>query len=134
ARRTRTSGVVQRMAISALVRRSALEPAWTLYSGARLLPGARELERTQYLSWPELHATQMHRLATLLEFVNRRNPFYQQRFTEAGVEPQSIRSLEDLRRIPILTKGEVRTLGRGLLSTGFNVSELQQAKTGGSTG
>ena len=122
------------MAISALVRRSALEPAWTLYSGARLLPGARELERTQYLSWPELHATQMHRLATLLEFVNRRNPFYQQRFTEAGVEPQSIRSLEDLRRIPILTKGEVRTLGRGLLSTGFNVSELQQAKTGGSTG
>jgi len=122
------------MAISALVRRSALEPAWTFYSGARLLTGTRELERTQYLSWPELQAMQMRRLATLLEFVNQRNPFYQQRFKEAGIQPQSVRSLEDFRRIPILTKGDVRAIGRGLLSTGFDISQLQQAKTGGSTG
>ncbi len=36
-------------------------------------------------------------------------PFYDRRFREAGVDPASIRGLDDLRRLPVLTKEEVRT-------------------------
>jgi phenylacetate-CoA ligase len=122
------------MSISPLVRRYALEPAWTLYSQAQLLPATQELERTQYFSASELHELQMRRLTSLLQCVSQRNAFYQRRFKEAGVEPATVQSLEDFRRLPILTKREVRDTGHGLLSDGFDVAALHQAKTGGSTG
>ena len=43
-----------------------------------------------------------------LERVYERVPFYRQRFDEAGSSPEVIRSLDDLRRLPFLTKNDLR--------------------------
>jgi phenylacetate-CoA ligase len=122
------------MELTPLVRRHVLEPAWSRYSGARLLPATRHLERTQYLSRADLQEQQLRRLTALLQVVNARNDFYRRRFEQAGVSPGSITTMEAFRRIPILTKGEVRERGRALLSAGFDSASLIKAKTGGSTG
>jgi phenylacetate-coenzyme A ligase PaaK-like adenylate-forming protein len=88
----------------------------------------------QYLSEQELHERQLSQLSDLLQFVYARNNFYRHRFNEAGIQPASVTSMEQFRRLPILTKGEVRARGRELLSDGFDATQLQKAKTGGSTG
>jgi phenylacetate-coenzyme A ligase PaaK-like adenylate-forming protein len=122
------------MSVAVLLRRHILEPAWSRYSGAKLLSAGKELERSQFLSEAELHRLQMRRLKDLLRFVNRHNGFYRQRFERSGVVPESVNSMDDLRRIPILTKSEVRARAPELLSDGFDASRLMNAKTGGSTG
>ncbi len=59
------------------------------------------------LTRPQIEALQLQRLkATVAHCMN--SPFYKQRLTEAGVTPDSINSLDDLRRIPFTTKQDLR--------------------------
>ena len=52
--------------------------------------------------------TQLTRLkATLAQ--SRKCSFYRERLDEAGIGPDSIRSLDDLRRIPFTTKQDLRS-------------------------
>jgi phenylacetate-CoA ligase len=122
------------MPLVPLLRRYLLEPAWSRYSGSPLLTATRELERSQYFTEAELQKRQLEQLRRLLTFVRDRNPFYRDRHAQAGIVPDAIRTLEDFRRIPVLTKNEVRTRGMEMLSDGFDRASLMNAKTGGSTG
>ncbi len=54
----------------------------------------------------ELEALQLRKLRHLLERAAATVPFHAARMAKAGVEPASIQSLEDLRRIPFLTRDE----------------------------
>jgi phenylacetate-CoA ligase len=103
-------------------------------SGSPKLKYWLELERSQY--WPEerLRETQWRKLQKILRFVYENNGFYRRRFQDAGVSPSEIRSPEDIRRLPLLTKAEVRSNTRAMISRGFAIEKLQTAKTGGSTG
>lgn len=118
------------------VRRSVLEPLWGRWSrsGATLLDEWRALEQSQHLPEKTLRERQGHQLKSLLEFVHENNGFYRQRLDEAAVAPSTLRSLEDFRRVPILTKAEVRSHATEMLSRGFDPTQLIRAKTGGSTG
>jgi phenylacetate-CoA ligase len=60
------------------------------------------------MSRSELRTLQLERLRTTLDRVYERVPLYRRRFDEAGIRPQSIRSLEDVRHIPFLTKQDMR--------------------------
>src|SRR4029453_10885122 len=106
------------MALAPLLRRHVLEPAWSRYAGAPVLSVTRELERSQYLPEPELRKRQMTRLRELLNFAYARNAFYRARLDRAGVAPDLVRSMVDVRRIPILTKADVRAHGTEMLSAG----------------
>ena len=59
------------------------------------------------LSREEIHRLQLERLqATVKHCMN--SPFYRKRFEEAGLQPEDIRTLEDIRRIPFTTKQDLR--------------------------
>lgn len=58
------------------------------------------------LSRSELSKWQSERLSELVSAVIPANPFWTRKFAEAGVDPNSIRSLEDLSRLPFTTKAE----------------------------
>ena len=47
-----------------------------------------------------LAAIQLRRLRTTLERVYAAVPFYRNRFQEAGITPNDIRTLEDLQQLP----------------------------------
>ena len=55
-----------------------------------------------------LEAIQLRRLRATVERVYATVPFYRKRFQEAGVTPESIRSLSDLQRFPFMTKKDLR--------------------------
>jgi phenylacetate-CoA ligase len=59
------------------------------------------------MSRPEIEKLQMERLKTTLQRCMN-SPFYRKRFEENGINPEDIRSLEDLRKIPFTTKQDLR--------------------------
>lgn len=74
--------------------------------------------RYECMSRQDMQTLQLERLRATLERAYERIPLYRQRFQEAGITPGSIRSLEDVRRIPFLTKQDMRDhFPYGLLAT-----------------
>ena len=116
------------------IRRNVVERLLALKNGSVRLDRWHELERFQWLPESDLRRLQWQRLQDMLSFVCANNGFYQQRFAVAGITPDMIKTADDLRRIPILTKEEIRAAGLNLLSRGYTTKELQHARTGGSTG
>jgi phenylacetate-CoA ligase len=82
----------------------------------------------------ELAARQLELLKPLLVHAGRNVPFYRRRFAEAGFDPAKVTSLDDLKRIPPLTKDDLRTQLDELITEGFDRSKLIHRATGGSTG
>jgi phenylacetate-CoA ligase len=63
----------------------------------------------------ELEKLQLERLrATLARAAS--SPFYRQRLQEAGLAPADLTSLEDIRRLPLTTKDELRARGLEMLT------------------
>ena len=56
----------------------------------------------------QLHDLQLDRLRATLARVDERLPFYHQRFEAAGIQPDYIHSLEDVRRLPFLMNDDLR--------------------------
>jgi phenylacetate-CoA ligase len=48
------------------------------------------------------------KLRSQVRYAWERSPFYRRKWQAAGVSPETLRTLEDLRRFPIVTKAEVR--------------------------
>ncbi len=82
-----------------------------------------------------LRRYQERRLRALVRHAYARVPLYRRRFDTAGLRPESIRSLDDLARIPILSKRELReTPRREMLAEGLRPEECFLVETSGSTG
>lgn len=78
-----------------------------------------------------LQALQVTRLRVALARVYERVPFYRARLDEAGVAPDSIRTLADVRRIPFTTKADLRShFPYGLLSVPLEEVSRLHASTG----
>lgn len=118
----------------AQIRRTICEPLYALYSRSPFLQYERALEKTQYLPRDVLLDRQWERLQKLIQFAYRENDFYRQRFNDAALRPEDIKHAGDLRRLPVLTKEEIRQHGMRMVSCGYNVDTLMKMKTGGSTG
>jgi phenylacetate-CoA ligase len=56
----------------------------------------------------DLRALQLQRLQAVVERVYHLVPFYRRRLDEAGVKPEDIRTLNDLKRLPFTTKQDIR--------------------------
>ncbi len=56
----------------------------------------------------ELEQLQLERLQAVVNRVYMNVPFYRRKFDQAGVNPEDIKSLDDLRRLPFTTKDDLR--------------------------
>lgn len=64
-------------------------------------------EKMETMTRAEIETLQLERLqATVRHCMN--SPFYKKRFQEAGIKPEDIKTLDDLRRIPFTTKQDLR--------------------------
>ena len=67
-----------------------------------------------------IHALQLMRLIKTVERMENNVPFYKERLQKAGLSSTSIKSLDDIRRIPFTTKDDLRDhYPYGLLATPF---------------
>ena len=92
----------------------------------------RELEASQWYSSELLRGLQIRRLKDLLHHADSNVPYYRQIFAELGFAPDSVRSLDDLGRLPFLTKTAIRA-NTDALKSGM-ATNLTRLNTGGSSG
>jgi len=59
----------------------------------------------------DLKKLQLKRLRATLRRVYENSPFYRRRFREAGVTPDDLKTLDDLRKFPFTTKDDLRNHG-----------------------
>ncbi|KYF89320.1 capsule biosynthesis protein CapK [Sorangium cellulosum] len=114
--------------------RNILFPLYeTRLRGRETLKHLEDLERSQWLSEDEIRDLGFRRMLAALHFAEQNVPFYRARFAEHGVRVASVKAPEDLVRLPVLTRADLRAHGPELLAEGF-VGKLYSSGTGGSTG
>ena len=92
----------------------ALWPWMNRLNGTEIHLRQRELERSQWLDRGALEAIQLEKLQRLLARAHERVPHYRRSLDEAGLRPSQLSSLEDLRRLPTVTKAMLKSRPRRL--------------------
>lgn len=90
------------------------------------------LEATQWWSAQQLAELQLARLRELLQYAYRYVPYYSGVLDQAGLPGGGIKTLDDLRKLPLLTKSMIRSNQERLKST--RAQGLIRFNTGGSSG
>ena len=114
--------------------RNLFEPAWDLYEGSIRLRTLRPLRRIQWQTPDQIQASANSKLIAMVCHAAATSPFYQERFTEAGIDPTKVSSIDDLQNLPLLTKDDIRAYTDQIISGAYSKPDLVPAKTGGSTG
>jgi phenylacetate-CoA ligase len=89
------------------------------------------LLRDQWKSLDELQALQQTKLQKLIRHAYAKNPFYKNRFDRIGIKPEDIRTSEDLKRLPVVKKEDLRN---AILESAAIPERSQWVSTSGSTG
>ena len=86
--------------------------------------------------WPKskLLTYQNKKVREIVQYAYDNVPYYHNLMKQKGVRPNEIRSVQDLKKLPILRKDDVRKNYELMVSKKFNVSKLKQRRTSGSTG
>ncbi|KON26551.1 hypothetical protein AC481_06970 [miscellaneous Crenarchaeota group archaeon SMTZ-80] len=93
-----------------------------------------ELKKSQWYTLSDLEALQLEKLKIMIRHCYENVPYYKKLFDEIKLKPSEIRDLENLNRIPILTRDQVKS---NLFSlTARNISKKQRLlrNTSGTTG
>lgn len=101
--------------------------------GRKTMEYLRELEQNQWLPWEELRALQWRKLKSLLRHAYESVPYYEKLFRSMGMTPEDVRTMDDLREIPPLTKAIIRENLDALRSRSSSVHLIPNS-TGGSSG
>jgi len=98
----------------------------------RLLMQAR---RNQWLKPAELEELQAQRLRAMVRHAYDNTIYYRRKFKESGITPEDIRSSEDLKKLPMTTKDDVRRYGlTEMVSNGLKLDKCRIVPTSGSSG
>ena len=91
-------------------------------------------QQCETLDRDTLERLQLHRLQETVRRVAAHVPFYREKFAELGLQPDDLRSLADLRRLPFTTTADLRAnYPTGLLAVPYD-STLRLHTSSGTTG
>jgi phenylacetate-CoA ligase len=94
-----------------------------------------QLKKTQYFSGSEIRDFQFLRLKNLINHIYLNVPYYRKIMIELNLTPESFSSLQDIQKLPLLSKGDVRKHSYfDLFSTTHNKKKMHKIATSGSTG
>lgn len=108
-------------------------PLWEFKDNAHRLKYLRELSAKQWLNRDALCKQQWGRVLEAVQYAYEHCPYYRERLAATDFDG-SLRNWEHFKRLPLLTKHDIRENGDRLLSREFRREELVEARTGGSTG
>ena len=86
--------------------------------------------------WPRdrLLKFQNKKLREIIKYAYENVPFYHEKFKQTGLQPDDVKTVDDLSKLPILRKDEVKKNLERMVSTEYDFSKLKMLKTSGSTG
>ena len=88
---------------------------------------------SQWMSSVDIQSLQEENLTKLINYSYKNIPYYNKVFKQVGLLPSDINSIDDLEKIPILTKEIVRERYHELINPNFK-GEVIHTQTSGSTG
>lgn len=100
----------------------------------RFITQLKLMEKTQWWSYSEIKKLQLRRLKKLLHHANNNVPFYHKIFKKLNFLPENISKVEDLNKLPILTKEIIRNNFEDLYARNYLKENLIPTCTSGSTG
>ena len=89
---------------------------------------------SQWWSKKDLEEFQMQQLRKLLIHAYENVPYYRNIFNERGLKPIDIKDINDLKKLPYLTKDIIRKNLHNLIARNYSKRKLQYVTTSGSTG
>ncbi|MFX0087806.1 MAG: phenylacetate--CoA ligase family protein, partial [Candidatus Hodarchaeota archaeon] len=92
------------------------------------------LLKNQFLTLDELSMINWNKRKKILHYAFEKVPYYQKKFKEADLTPSDITDPEDYRKIPLLTKDDLRNSFDDILALEVEKKHLRLSSTGGSTG
>jgi len=94
----------------------------------------KELEKSQWYSASQLQALQEEKMRKLIHYAYENVPYYRRVFDEHGIKPNRINHRDDLQKLPILQKEDVRNHYQELVSCKARLAFLYKCHTSGTTG
>ena len=116
------------------IRRKIITPIWAIKNKSPILIHQKYLEHSQYFSESRLKEIQWKKVRSIINYAYYNNSYYNEVFKNIGFDPEDLKTPENIRELPLLTKTDIRNNRKKLLSKGYRTSNLYHAKTGGSTG
>jgi len=77
---------------------------------------------------------QEKKLRAIVKYAYEKVPFYHRLLEANSIQPSDIRTIQDLQKIPIVTREDVQRNFAGMLSRDTNRDKCSKHKTSGSTG
>ncbi len=103
------------------------------YLGGRL-NHLLQLRRNQWKKKKELEKIQLKRLKAIVRHACDHVPYYHRLLDSIKFKPRDLKDLEDLRKIPITTKLDLKKNYPNIFIKGTDYSKYQSLRTSGSTG
>jgi len=94
------------------------------------------LKRNQWLKPADLQKIQQKRLRAILKYSYDNVEFYHRRFEAAGIRPEDIKTFEDLPKIPVTKRSDIRdgVRARTILTKNTDLSKCTLSHTTGTSG
>ncbi len=92
------------------------------------------LQKTEWWDAEQIRAYQTERLQHIVKHCYETVPYYQNVFKGLGLTPADIRTTEDLKQLPVMTKQDAKDHAEALLSTKISRRKCFSTRTGGTTG
>ncbi|HZS40668.1 MAG TPA: hypothetical protein VFF06_27735 [Polyangia bacterium] len=126
--------MTSRMDLYSTFFRKVLYPGWeSKLRGRPTLERLAYLEQTQWRSLDELEAQREADLRKLVRHAFEHVPFYRERFARAGVSADDVRTVDDLRKLPMMTRADARDTLEARASEVEPKPRIRKT-TGGTTG
>lgn len=122
------------MSTYAAVVRRFLAPTFDLLRGTTTMRRLDHLEHSQWWPRDRIESQQSAHLQSLVMHAYTHVPYYRRMFDVYGISPTGIRSHEDLHKLPILTRDDIRSHADDLMSDAIPQNQLRAGSSGGTTG
>lgn len=109
-------------------------PIGDLVYGSSVVSKFKEMMHNDHLSESEIREIQDSKLQKLVKHCYETVPYYTKMFDRLGIKPEQIKSREDLKVLPVLTKQIIRENYEDLFSKAISPKRWRKSSTGGSTG
>lgn len=107
---------------------------WELKEGGNRLSELQRLHALEYKSPDEIKKHQDEKLTALIIHAHKTSAWYRRQIENAKIDLSKGLTIEDLLKIPVTTKADIRENTSDFISNAYDKAALVTAKTGGSTG
>ena len=116
------------------IARNIIAPLWAYKERNPYLQHLKYLEKSQYFPIERIRENQWFRLKKILQHAFDNTSFYKNKFKSLGLTPDDVKTWEDYKHIPFLTKDEIRKNRSEMVAANIPQGRLIHKKTSGSTG